>query len=437
MKIGLEIHIYPRTESKLFCACSADYVGKKGNENICEICTGQPGAKPLKLNQTVIEQAIELSHFLHGTIVEKKQIKILRKHYFYPDLPNNFQRTTEPLIIQGKFRGVNIREIHAEEDAGDYDFEHGTVNFNRSGVPLLELVTEPELYSGPETIEFLKEFKYLLDYLEFCRTGAEFKIDVNVSIGAERGEIKNLNSIHDIEIAIELEEQRQKMLMAQGKKIVRKTLHLDRKARCLFESRDKEDTADYRHLPDPDIASFAIDSKMIEAIIQQAPIHPLNYRNQLIQKGLAFSTAQTICSKKNLVKSFSKISSRCDFLTAGLFFQKHVKHELEYRNISQSIEFLNEFLIEIIQKMKEKQIEEMQAVEWLRNKLDGKTEMKISENNLETAIKQILEKNEQAVLDYRNGKQNSLNFLIGKIKQENKNQKVEIIQEILLAKIKN
>ena len=165
--IGLEIHVQLNTDSKLFCDCPTNYLSVDTNTNLCPTCTAQPGSKPYGLNKKALENVIKIALALNCEIVPK--VVIQRKHYFYPDLPTGFQRTSKPVGINGKLGKIRIREVHIEEDPGRYELREGTVDYNRAGVPLIEIVTEPDFDSPEEARAFLDELTAILDYLDSRR----------------------------------------------------------------------------------------------------------------------------------------------------------------------------------------------------------------------------------------------------------------------------
>ena len=199
--IGLEIHTYLTTREKLFCKCRVSREkGTRANTFICPICTGQPGAKPMLPNKNAVEKAVKIGLMLGCTINER--MKWQRKHYSWPDLPKGYQNTlsgprANPVGINGKFHGIKIREMHLEEDPAAWDPNTGRVDYNRSGLPLVEIVTEPDFSTSEEVVEWLKILLKNLEYLKAVSSNAGIKADVNVNIAGktERVEIKNVNSI--------------------------------------------------------------------------------------------------------------------------------------------------------------------------------------------------------------------------------------------------
>jgi aspartyl-tRNA(Asn)/glutamyl-tRNA(Gln) amidotransferase subunit B len=214
-KIGLEIHGYLVTKEKLFCKCVASREkGLKANTNVCPICTGQPGSKPMLPNGEAVKKAVMIGLMLGCKI--NKSVKWQRKHYDWPDLPKGYQNTISgahavPLGIEGKYEGIGIWSMHLEEDPASWEPDSGKVDYNRSGLPLVEIITAPDFKTSEEVIEWLKKLLWAFNYLKTVDSNAGIKVDVNVNIPgkSERVEIKNLNSLENIGNAIEYEFNRQ------------------------------------------------------------------------------------------------------------------------------------------------------------------------------------------------------------------------------------
>ena len=223
MMCGLEIHVQLETESKLFCDCPTNFNEAPINQNICPICLNQPGAKPHPTNQHAIENALMIALMLNCKI-DQGFTYFMRKHYDYPDLSSGYQRTSVPIGYEGELNGIRIREIHIEEDPGQYKPDRGIVNFNRSGIPLVEIVTEPDITSPEEARNFLKEIIRVLQYSGAARGENSMKADVNISLnGGNRVEMKNVNSIKGAYRALKFEIVRQKNLIKRGVEIQQET----------------------------------------------------------------------------------------------------------------------------------------------------------------------------------------------------------------------
>ncbi|MDR0621004.1 MAG: Asp-tRNA(Asn)/Glu-tRNA(Gln) amidotransferase subunit GatB [Deltaproteobacteria bacterium] len=304
--IGLEIHAQLKTKTKLFCSCPIE-PGAEPNTNICEVCTGQPGALP-RMNEKAIELAA-MAGLALGSKVNSKSL-FSRKNYFYPDLPNGFQTSQlDPPICQGGAMDVDtpsgpktirLNRIHLEDDAGKcvHDEKRGRtlVDLNRAGTPLIEIVTEPDLNSPAEAIEFLKKLHALLVRLgvtEGRMEEGEFRCDVNVSLRPKgstelgvRGEIKNLNSFRFAGQAIEYEIKRQSALYAQGQSVLQETLHFDPAKRETRTLRTKEEAHDYRYFPQPDLPPVRVSEELLTRIRESMPASVEETNQKLLDLGL-------------------------------------------------------------------------------------------------------------------------------------------------------
>ena len=262
--IGLEVHIELKTQTKMFCDCINDPDEKIANTNVCPICLGHPGTLPFP-NKKAIESIIKIGLALNGR--PNNSFHFDRKNYFYPDLPKAYQisQSSEPIILGGTLRNIKINHIHLEEDAGKLihdDSSGGTlVDFNRAGVPLMELVTEPDIHTPEDAIAFMKDLQLIVRYLGVSDVNLEkgqMRADANISISetdklGTRAEIKNLNSFRAVFNAINYEIKRQTELLEKGEKIKQETRGWDDLKQKTTSQRSKEESQDYRYFPEPDI----------------------------------------------------------------------------------------------------------------------------------------------------------------------------------------
>jgi len=300
--IGLETHIQLNTQTKIFCSCKADSWNDAPNTNICPVCTGMPGVLPV-LNRAVVEKAVLLAAAMHAEIPPVSFFD--RKNYFYPDLPKGYQISQYDRSLakggyldlpmpEGYIRHVSIHKLHIEEDAGKTKNEHGQrkIDFNRCGVPLIEMVTGPDLRSADEAAQYLIRLRQLLRWLGISEADMEkghLRCDANVSIrpvGADylnpKTEIKNVNSITAVRDAIEVEIARQKREVAAGNRIAAWTLEWDEDAGVLRKMRSKETEADYRYFREPDLLSVELDDAWRKAILAELPELPLVRRERFV-----------------------------------------------------------------------------------------------------------------------------------------------------------
>jgi aspartyl-tRNA(Asn)/glutamyl-tRNA(Gln) amidotransferase subunit B len=325
-KIGLEIHCQiTGVKSKLFCSCSCDYRAKVPNANTCPVCTGLPGTLPL-LNKRAVELAGMISIALGCKI--PKEIVFYRKNYFYPDLPKNYQLTQynaygiTSIGAEGKLeyaengKSAKIRRIQLEEDPGRLVYESGSmeksiytlIDYNRAGVPLVEIVTEPDFVDPKEVRAFLNKITLIIEHLGICDTKLEGSVrcDANVSVGGgNRVEIKNINSFADVENALKFEIARQQTLVAKKIEIKTETRHWDDARKVTRESRTKEEEQDYRYFPEPDIPAIILEDKFSSFIKKLMPELPDQRKVRFITSyGLKDHVAQVLIDNKELADFF-------------------------------------------------------------------------------------------------------------------------------------
>ncbi len=421
--IGLEIHVQLRTESKLFCNCKTNYLKAQTNENTCVVCTAHPGSKPYFINEKAIKNAVKIAAALNCEINE--EIIMQRKHYFYPDLPNGFQRTSKPLGVNGTLEGVTIREVHVEEDPGRYDLKTGKTDYNRCGIPLIEIVTEPEIKDSEHAKKFLEELQLILAYLEVSREEpGSSRVDANLSIeGHPRIEVKNINSFKGVYTALEYEERRQKKLIQENTPYGQETRHFDEEKGTTTSMRKKETLEDYRYSPDPDVPPIAIEKNT------EIPELPKPKRERMEkQYALTKEDAETITSEKKMADAFEKIAGHSNAKELAKLFKGILKKQLNYRGIKYQ-EKLTPEIEWIAKNLEQNKITEKSAEAILIEAIDGgkSAENYAKEQNLlgvETNIQGLIEKtikeNPKAVEDYKKGEEKALNYLIGKIMKETK-----------------
>lgn len=326
-KIGLEVHVHLTSlNTKLFCSCPSNYSGKDPNTVVCPICLGLPGSIPVP-NEKALEKAIMVASALNCEVANK--LVFTRKHYFYPDMAKNYQISqydgigSLAISKNGKInlnekKDVRIRRINIEEDPAKTIYPTGSMlssgytllDYNRSGMALLEIVTEPDIESSEEAREFMEKLRNILEHLEVCNCDIEgsMRADANVSIeGGERVEVKNIGSIKDIKDAIDYEVARQKAALSQGFKIARETRHWDNERRVTVPTRSKESDEDYRYFPDPDLPPFEISSELITKIKDKMPELPDARISRFIKEyQINRYEASILVSDKQLADFFEK-----------------------------------------------------------------------------------------------------------------------------------
>ena len=325
IKIGLEIHCQlTGLKSKLFCSCPTDYRSRQPNANVCPTCLGLPGTLPL-LNKKALEYALMISLVLKCRIPDT--VSFYRKNYFYPDLPKNFQITqynSYQISSMGSNGSVNfdhskvrIRRVQLEEDPGRLVYESGMetslytlVDYNRAGVALAEIVTEPDFDEPKEVRLFLNKLASMLEHLGICDTKLDgaVRCDANISLAdGKKVEIKNVGSFKEVEKALMFEISRQKSLGTKGIEVKAETRHWDDIRRITIQSRTKEEEEDYRYFPEPDIPAVSLGSELIDSLTEQMPELPDARKSRFIEKfGLSEQTAQVLIDDKDMADFFEE-----------------------------------------------------------------------------------------------------------------------------------
>ena len=428
MMCGLEIHVQLNTNSKLFCSCPTNYQSAPNNTNICPVCLNQPGAKPYPPNQAALDNAIKVALML-GCEISNEVIYFMRKHYDYPDLSSGYQRTSVPVGIKGELNGVRIHEIHVEEDPGQYKPDRGTVDFNRSGIPLIEIVTEPDMKSPEEARNFLNELIRVLNYSGSARGEGTMRADVNISIeGGKRAEVKNVNSIRGAYKVLKFELIRQKNILRRGGDVQQETRAYLESQMITVPMRLKEDADDYRYIPDPDLPPLKIDPAHVEEIRQNMP-EPAHLKTERFveEYGIDKKDAKVLTSELELADAFEEVCKEVDANVAARLMRDELKRVLHYNKIqyaeskitpSDIVELIN--LIESKQVTPEaahKLIEQMPGNDKTPTEIGNEMDIigVVEDDAIVNAINQAIEENPNAVEDYKNGKDNAVNFLVGQV----------------------
>ncbi|MBP9015690.1 MAG: Asp-tRNA(Asn)/Glu-tRNA(Gln) amidotransferase subunit GatB [Candidatus Atribacteria bacterium] len=469
--IGLEVHCQLLTKAKMFCHCSTDYIGKEPNTLVCPVCLGLPGSLPV-LNQKVVDLALRAALALHCQILP--QCVFHRKNYFYPDLPKGYQISQYNLPIgvdgflefysQGVKKRVRIKRVHIEEDAGKLIHEGMSlppdtsgVDCNRCGIPLAEMVTEPDLSSPEEARDCLMMLRNIVCYLGVSDGNMEegsLRCDANISLSSSsllgvKVEVKNMNSFRAVYRALSYEVERQKKLLEEGKPIFQETRHWDEVNGVTVSARSKEEAEDYRYFPDPDLLPFSIKEKMVEEIKSELPELPLQREERFMSEyELSQGEAEILVQDKEIadffedtLRDFNEPRMVCNWITTEVF--KNLK-ELGI-TISQS-KVTPAHLAELLKMVDKKEISGTIAKSILEEMFVGGarareiiTRRGISlisdEKELENIVREVIEKNPQSVADYLSGKEKALQFLIGQVMKETRGQADPGMAKNILIKV--
>ncbi len=442
--IGLEVHVYLVTKEKLFCRCKASRErGLRANINICPICTAQPGAKPMLPNEEAVKQTVRIG-LMFGCKINS-EMKWQRKHYDWPDLPKGYQNTISgtyaiPVGENGKFYGIRIRSIHLEEDPASWEPDTGCVDYNRSGLPLVEIITEPDFETAEEVENWINGLVHNLAYLKSVDSNAGIKVDVNVNIPGktERVEIKNLNSIESIKRAIDYELTRQAVDGSE-----RETRRFDAMSGKTFRMRGKEEQEDYRFITDPDLQDIVIDSKSIEELKRSLPESPEEKLEKIIKKfKIGKKDAEVLTKHIDIAEFFEEVAEKIDAKFALPWIIGELLRFLNYNKVRlNDVDIKIEHFVELLKSVKSGKISVLKGKQILNQfypksfsiKELWKKEERISDRGeLEKIIREIINENKKAVGDYKIGGKNAFNYLMGEImKKTNRRADFEIASEIL------
>lgn len=450
--IGLEVHAELSTKTKIFCSCPTEFGGEP-NTHCCPVCMAMPGALPV-LNKKVVEYAIKAGLATNCDIARIS--KNDRKNYFYPDLPKSYQisQFDMPLCTKGYVeietedgpKKIGLVRIHIEEDAGKLnhdEFGRGSlVDLNRSGVPLIEIVSEPDMRSTKEVESYLKKLKSILEYIEVsdCKMQeGSLRADVNVSVRKKgdkefgtRTEMKNMNSFRSITRAIEYEAVRQVEVIEQGGKIYQETLRWDEVSGKTFSMRDKENAQDYRYFPEPDLGIIKISDEMIENIKKTLPEMPESRKERYIKEfKLPEYDSNILTSSKYLSDLFEKATEKChnpkavsNWIMTDITRILNEK-EQEPNDIPFKAEDLGK-LVELIDKGTiSSKIAKQVLEEMFENPKDPEDIIKekgwiqiSDEGAIKEVVTKILEANPASIADFKAGKDRALGFLVGQAMKE-------------------
>lgn len=445
--IGLEVHIELATKTKIFCGCAAAF-GDRPNTHICPLCAGMPGSLPV-LNRQVVEYAMAVGVAMNCKI--HSDCRFDRKNYFYPDNPQNYQisQLYLPICYEGALeietplgkKLIGISELHMEEDAGklmhDDKQNCSFIDYNRSGVPLIEIVTKPDMEQAEEVVTFLRQLQLLVQYLGVSDGKLQegsMRVDVNLSVrkvGEEtlgtRTEMKNLNSFRAISRAIEVEYTRQVEIIKAGKQVVQETRRFDDSEGISYAMRSKEEASDYRYFPDPDLMPVLIDDGWIQLVKDRQPELPFKKLERFQDEwGLSAYDAGILIEAKELAKLFEETAAICQKpkkaanWILGETFRLMKERKMEPKEVT----FAPEHLAGLIALLEQGTINSSIAKEVFEKIFDSDVDPTVyveekglgtvhDEDMLRKVVLQIIAEHPQSVEDYRSGKEKAIGFFTG------------------------
>ena len=473
--IGLEVHTELQTTTKIFCGCKTSF-GAEPNTNVCPVCLGLPGVLPV-LNKRVLEFAVRAGLALNCEI--SRFSKFDRKNYYYPDLPKNFQTSQFDLPIcerghldievNGEKKQIRITRAHMEEDAGKLvhhgtsitDSDYSLVDYNRTGTPLLEIVTEPDMRSAKEAVAYLEKMRAILQYIGIsdCRMEeGSLRCDANVSVRpvgqkelGTKAEIKNINSFKGVEKAIEYEALRQAEILEDGGKIIQETRTWDEKEGVTKSMRTKEEANDYRYFPEPDLAPFTVSEEYIEDIRKTLPELPDERRERYIANfGLSSTDAQYMTNDKDTSDYFEKVvAAGADPKASvnwimGDFASQLSNAGIEIAKAPVTPENLAKLLALIAKGTISGKIAKKVFAEMWKDGADPEEIVKaqglvqISDTGaLKELVVKVIANNPKAVEDFKAGKKKAVGALVGQIMKETKGKaNPKVINELLNDELK-
>jgi aspartyl-tRNA(Asn)/glutamyl-tRNA(Gln) amidotransferase subunit B len=447
--IGLEVHLQLSTNTKAFCGCSTDF-GKAPNSNVCPVCLGFPGSLPV-YNREALNSAIKLALAFSCQIQE--HTKFDRKNYFYPDLPKNYQISQYDLPLSrnghldiftdGIPKRIGITRVHLEEDAGKliHEAEVSLVDFNRTGIPLLEIVSEPDLNSPQEAFDYLTSLKNIIEYLDVSDCDMEkgsLRCDANISLRPEgvkelgvKTELKNMNSFKGVKDALAFEVQRQTQMLEDKEAMVQETRLWDAQQGITVSMRSKEGAKDYRYFPDPDLTVFVIERPMIDRIKAQLPELPQEKMQRLIKEyGLTEYDAKILVNSKN----DAEFAENCIRDYPGQDKKEIVNwligplsSEANLRKVSLcQLNLDKKELIGLICFVQRQEISHLSAKSVLTQMIDtrksagdlikqGNLQQISNADALTQVIEAVIQENTKSVADFKAGKSNALMYLVGQV----------------------
>ena len=470
--IGLEVHLQLNTKTKAFCGCTAQF-GKEPNTQVCPVCLGFPGSLPV-YNKTALEHAIKVALALNCQIQE--YVKFDRKNYFYPDLPKAYQISQFDLPlsrhgfieieVEKKLLRIGITRVHMEEDAGKliHREDSSAVDYNRAGVPLLEIVSEPDMHSPEEAHSYLTALKGILSYLDVSDCDMEkgsLRCNANVSIRpcgtktlGTKAELKNMNSFRAVREALHYEILRQTELVESNEKVIQETRLWDAKEEKTFSMRAKEEAKDYRYFPEPDLPPIIITSETIERIKKSIGELPAQILPRFITRyGLTEQEARFILLNKKdaayaerCIKAYPNENKKMivNWLIGPILSEANSRNQgiselkLGVEELLSLLSYLEKGLISNL-SAKTVLAEILETHKHPKEIIEEKNLIQISDSHsLNEQIEAVLSANQKSVQDYKNGKENALMFLVGQVMRATQGKaNPKVVQELLKERLTN
>ena len=468
--IGLEVHVQLNTETKIFCSCRNEF-GAEPNTNVCPVCLGFPGVLPV-FNEKVLESAVKVGLALNCRIANYS--KFDRKNYFYPDLPKAYQISQYDMpiaedgyidvVLEDGLKRIGIKRVHMEEDAGKLIHGQGVsfVDYNRTGVPLLEIVSEPDMRSSEEAYAYLVSLKQIIRYLGVSDCDMEkgsLRCDANISVRKQgdesfgtKTEIKNLNSFKGVRAALEYEIKRHISLIESGERVVQETRLWDAGKQITQGMRSKEEAHDYRYFPEPDLLPLVIDKEYVENCRSSLPEMPSVRKTRLKEQyNITDYDAMVICQEKDWADYFEEAvksvrnPKKCANLMITMLFEQLNERQLDIKEMNVPPSYIGR----LVDLWDEGKVNNVAVKQVLIDMLDtGKDPEKIieekgllqvsDESKLEEFAREAIEKNPKVVEDYRSGKTNAVMFLVGQVMKLSRGKaNPQKVRELLIKLIEN
>ena len=470
--IGLEVHLQLKTKTKVFCGC-ANHFGREPNTQTCPVCLGLPGTLPV-LNKQALFDAIKIAMALNCQI--NPHIKFDRKNYYYPDLPKGYQISQHVLPIAehgfvsvetaGQMKKIRLRRAHLEEDAGklihDPLINSSLVDYNRTGTPLVEMVTEPDIFSPQEAHDYLTTLKLILQYLDVSDCDMErgsLRCDANISLRAAgvkelgvKTEVKNMNSFRAVKAALEFEEQRQQKLLEAKERIIQETRLWNEEKGVTISMRSKEESHDYRYFPEPDLVPFTVEEKILTEIKKTLPEFPKEkFERFMREHALSEYDAKILIGDKYLadffetcLKLYSQPKKICNWLSGALL------QELNARKISiRELPLSSKNLIDLITLVENGKISNLAGKDVLKLIIEtGKTPAEIiqdkglaqvsDESALVKIVDDVLSENPAVTEQVKQGKESAIGFLVGQsMKKSQGKANPKVLGELIKRRLQN